>query len=311
MLHSASISWVIPVYNSTETLPLIREEIERTCKENNWTHEILYIVDCINQRTLSFALKAKGDRQNIRVIELSRNFGQHNATLCGIQMAKSEFIVTLDDDLQHPPKEARKLIDTLIKSSDIDVVYGYPSSAKNGLFRNLLSLASRYILQGEMGSIRPREVNSFRAIRTSLCRDLNVGKNSTVNLDVMLSWSTERFGAVEVCYCERTSGKSGYNLKKLVYHALNMLTGYSIKPLRLVSILGIAMSFFGFTMLVIVLFIWLSHDGTVPGFTFLASMITTLSGAQLLSLGIIGEYLARVHLKSLGKPAYLIRRVYD
>jgi len=310
-MNDVSISWVIPVYRSTITLTRLKDEIIRVSGENNWDFEIVYVIDCEEAETLSHALRLRAECPSVRVVELTKNFGQHNATLCGIGLSCKEFIVTLDDDLQHPPKEAVKLVHLLTSPKRIDVVYGYPRKSKHGLLRNVLSLTSRYTLQGNMGYIRPRQVSSYRAIRSEICRCINRGGYSVVNLDVMLSWITNKFGAVEVEYNYRVHGRSGYDLKKLLYHAIDMLTGYSIKPLRIASIVGIMASLFGFTMLAVVLFVWALGGGSVPGFTFLASIVLLLSGAELLALGIIGEYLARVHLKSLGKPAYLIRKEHE
>jgi len=238
-------------------------------------------------------------------VNLMRNYGQHNALLCGIRMANYEIIVTIDDDLQHPPEEIPKLVDKLGES--YDVVYGTPQKEQHGLWRDLASLVTKIALQSAMGAKTARNVGAFRVFRTELRDAFANYKSPFVSIDVLLTWGTKRFAAIAVQHEPRRVGTSNYTFRKLVTHALNMMTGFSTLPLQFASMIGFLFTFFGLGVLAYVLGRYIVDGRSVPGFVFLASIIAIFSGAQLFALGIIGEYLARMHQRTMEKPAYLVR----
>ena len=241
----------------------------------------------------------------VRGIRFSRNYGQHNALLCGIRAARCNVIVTLDDDLQNPPEEIPKLLARL--SEGFDVVYGAPTQEQHGFLRNQASRITKIALQSAMGADTARHVSAFRAFRTRV-RDAFEGFRSPyVSIDVLLTWGTTRFSYLGVRHDPRTVGSSNYSLRKLITHALNMMTGFTTIPLQLASIAGFAFSLFGFCILGYVVIRYLIQGGTVPGFAFLASIVAIFSGVQLAALGIIGEYLARMHLRTMDRPPYLVQ----
>ncbi len=239
-----------------------------------------------------------------RGIHLMRNYGQHNALLAGIRAASGKVIVTLDDDLQHPPEEIPKLLAALDRGSD--VVYGTPLRMPHSLSRNLASWFTKLAVQKAMGTETARNVSAFRAFRTRL-RDAFANYHSPfVSIDVMLTWSTTRFSVVAVEHRPREIGTSHYTLRTLVRHGLTMVTGFSTLPLRLASLVGFSFTLLGFGVLSFVVARYWMRGGSVPGFPFLASIIAIFSGAQLFALGIIGEYLARMHVRLMDRPAYSI-----
>jgi undecaprenyl-phosphate 4-deoxy-4-formamido-L-arabinose transferase len=132
-------------------------------------------------------------------------------------------------------------------------------------------------------------------------------RSPTVNIDVLLTWATTDFAAVRVRHDARKFGESGYTPHKLVRHALNMMTGFSPRPLQLASLMGFSFALFGLAVLGYVLVRWLLQGSAVPGFAFLASIIALFSGAQLVALGIVGEYLARMHFRTMDRPPYIVR----
>jgi undecaprenyl-phosphate 4-deoxy-4-formamido-L-arabinose transferase len=238
-------------------------------------------------------------------MNLMRNYGQHNALLCGIRAAQYATSVTIDDDLQHPPEEIPKLLARL--SPDIDVVYGTPEAEQHGLWRNFASEVTKLAFKATMGVQVARDVGAFRAFRTQV-RDAFASFHSPfLSIDVLLSWGTNRFAAVRVRHDPRHLGASNYTFRKLMAHAINMMTGFSTWPLRLASLIGFAFTLLGFAVLAYVLGRTLIEGSSVPGFPFLASVIAIFSGAQLFSLGIIGEYLARVYARTMERPAYVVR----
>jgi glycosyltransferase involved in cell wall biosynthesis len=233
-------------------------------------------------------------------------YGQHNALLCGIRAARFDTIVTMDDDLQHPPEDLPKLLAKI--EEGFDVVYGTPEEEQHGLLRDVASMITKIALQSAMGAETARVVSAWRAFRAQLRDAFADYHGPFVSIDVLLTWGTTRFSSVRVRHNPRTVGNSNYNFRKLVRHAMNMMTGFSVLPLQLASIIGFFFTLFGIGVLVYVVGRYFISGASVAGFPFLASIIAIFSGAQLFALGIIGEYLARMHFRTMDKPTYTIRK---
>jgi undecaprenyl-phosphate 4-deoxy-4-formamido-L-arabinose transferase len=234
-----------------------------------------------------------------------RNYGQHSAVLCGLRAARHEVVVTMDDDLQHPPEEVPRLLAKLDEGHD--VVYGTPQVEQHGFLRDMASRVTKFALQSAMGAETARKVSAFRVFRTFLRDASSSYRSQHVSIDVLLTWATTRFAALPVRHDPRTVGVSNYTFRKLLTHAINMLTGFSTFPLQLASLSGFVFTLFGIATLAYVLINYMVHGGAVPGFAFLASAIAIFSGAQLFALGIIGEYLARMHFRMMERPPYAVR----
>jgi undecaprenyl-phosphate 4-deoxy-4-formamido-L-arabinose transferase len=235
-----------------------------------------------------------------------RNSGQHNALLCGIRAAKYDLLVTIDDDLQNPPHEIPNLLEKLA-GERLDVVYGVPEQQQHGLLRNLASRVTKIVLQNAMGAEIAENISAFRVFRTGVRDAFNNYRGPFVSIDVLLTWGTTRFGSVRVSHAPRREGTSGYSVRLLIAHALNMMTGFSVIPLQIASIIGFTFTIFGIGTLTYVIAMYLIQGSPVQGFPFLASIIAIFSGAQLFSLGIMGEYLARMHFRMMDRPAYTLR----
>ena len=298
------LSVVVPAYNSSETLPLLVEELSAVLRGIGRTFEIIIVNDCSRDSTWQVIQRLAAERPDVRGMSLRRNFGQHNALLAGIRAARGPTIITIDDDLQHPPAEIPKILEQLDRG--YDVVYGYPKQLPHSLSRNVFSWFTKLALQKAMGADAARHASAFRAFRTDVREAFAQYQSSYVAIDVLLTWGTNRFSWAVVEHRPRRLGRSGYTFTRLATHALTMITGFSTVPLRLASILGFFFTLFGIGTLIYVLGRYFIEGGSVQGFPFLASTIAIFSGAQLFALGIIGEYLARVHVRSLGPPAYLI-----
>jgi undecaprenyl-phosphate 4-deoxy-4-formamido-L-arabinose transferase len=271
------------------------------------TFEILFVEDCSGDASWAVIQELAAADGRVRGLRMSRNYGQHNALLCGIRAAAHEVVITLDDDLQNPPEEIPRLLAKLKEGHDM--VYGTPERERHGLLRDLASRITKYALQGAMGAETARKVSAFRAFRCELREAFVDYRSPTVNLDVLLTWGTTRFSSISVRHDTRQIGASGYTVRKLITHAVNMMTGFSTLPLQLASVMGFMFSLFGFLILAYVLGRYLLDGSSVPGFPFLASIIAIFSGAQLFALGIIGEYLARIHFRSMDRPTYLVREL--
>jgi len=171
------------------------------------------------------------------------------------------------------------------------------------------SIATKLALQNAMGAESARHVSAFRVFKTDLRRAFNTFQSPFVSLDVLLTWGTAKFGFIRVKHEERQMGRSTYTVWKLIRHALNMITGFSVLPLQLASVIGFAFSFWGLAVLAYVLLRFMLYGSTVAGFPFLASIIAIFSGAQLFALGILGEYMARIHFRSLDRPTYTVAEI--
>jgi glycosyltransferase involved in cell wall biosynthesis len=241
----------------------------------------------------------------VRGFDLARNYGQHNALLAGIRAARGSTVVTIDDDLQNPPEEIPKLLAKL--DEGYDVVYGSARERQQGLMRALGTQLTKWALKIAIGSDIAGQVSAFRAFRTQLRNVFRDFQGPYVSIDALLGWGTTRFAAVQVRHDPRAGGRSNYGFIRLATHALNVLTGFTTRPLRIATLIGLALTLMGAGILVLVLVRYFAEGDKVPGFPFLASIISIFSGAQLLTLGIIGEYLARVHVRVMDRPAYALR----
>jgi len=297
------ISVVVPVFNSEETIIPLYKRLISVLRNLTDEYEIIFVNDASVDGS-SNVIKVLGKKDpKIIGIDLMRNFGQHNALLCGIRRAKYQYIVTLDDDLQNPPEEIPKLIDKI--NEGYDVVYGTPDKEQHGFLRNLASITTKVALKKVMEVESARHASTFRIFRTKLRDAFKHFNSSFVIIDVLLTWGTRNFSSIIVKHYPRQSGKSNYSFKQLVIISLNMITGFSILPLQIASILGFTFAIFGIFILLYVLCIFLIMGSGVPGFPFIASIIAIFSGVQLLAVGIIGEYLARMHFRLMGKPQYI------
>ncbi len=301
-----SLSAVVPVYNSAGALSELVARLEPVLREAAEEFELILVNDGSTDASWRTICELASEREWIRGVDLMRNAGQHNALLCGIRAARHELIVTLDDDLQNPPEEIPKLLAEL-REREVDVVYGTPDREQHGVLRDLASRVTKFALQSAMGAPIARKVSAFRVFRTRLRESFQAYSSPFVSIDVLLTWGTTRFGAVVVRHQPRTEGESNYTLRMLVTHAVNMMTGFSTFPLQLASLVGFGCTALGIGLLVYVLARTLLEGGAPEGFPFLASMIALFSGAQLFALGIVGEYLARMHSRSMDRPSYVVR----
>jgi glycosyltransferase involved in cell wall biosynthesis len=299
------ISIVIPVYRSGEILSDLHRRLADVFDARAQAFEILFIEDCGGDQSWDVIKRLSQVDQRVRGLRMSRNYGQHNALLCGIRAARGEVIVTVDDDLQHPPEALPMLLAKL--DEGFDVVYGPPQQEQHGLLRDLASQITKLALAEAMGAANARQVSALRVFRTELREAFAGYRSPTVNIDVLLTWASTRFAAVPVEHEPRRFGESGYTTGKLIRHALNMMTGFSTRPLQIASLIGFGFALFGFVILAYVLIRWLLQGSTVPGFAFLACIVAIFSGVQLLALGVIGEYLARMHFRTMDRPPYTVR----
>jgi glycosyltransferase involved in cell wall biosynthesis len=302
-MAAPAISVVVPVYNGAATLEELVRRVDEALPGRDY--ELVLVNDGSADDSWERIEALARDRGHVRGLDLMRNYGQHNALLAGIRAARGSTVVTIDDDLQNPPEEIPKLLDRLAED-DIDVVYGSAAEQHYGLWRGLGTRLSKLALRVAIGSDVAARVTAFRAFRTDLRIAFAGFEAPYVSIDVLLNWGAARYAFVDVEHRARDVGRSSYSFGRLATHALNVLTGFSTRPLRWASLLGLAFTLFGVAILVLVVVRSLVEE-SVPGFPFLASIIAIFSGVQLLTLGVIGEYLGRMHGRVMDRPAYAVR----
>ncbi len=309
MKDGMDVSVVIPVYNSSQILPDLVARLHPVLEQSYDRYELILVNDGSRDASWQVIGGLVERYPWIRGVNLMRNYGQHNALLSGIRMARFGVIVTMDDDLQHPPEEIPRLLNKL--GEGFDVVYGPPLQQQHGLWRDLASVVTKMSLQATIGAQTATMVSAFRAFHTQVREAFARYRGSFVSLDVLLTWGTSRFASVPVRHDPRASGQSNYTFRKLFNHAFNMITGFSPLPLQMASILGFLFTLFGLIILVYVVGSFMIYGGNVPGFSFLACIVAIFSGVQLLMLGIFGEYLARMHFRTMDRPSSVILEVLE
>lgn len=301
MRYQPGVSIVVPTYKSPTTLT---ELVERTELLGLSAFEIIIVDDGNNDATWEQIGLLSQTKKSVVGLRLGRNFGQHSALIAGVRKAKYSQIVTIDDDLQNPPEEIPNLLAKLV--NEVDVVYGVSTQVRQNVWRRFTSRTAKAIFAKVLGFESAISISSFRAFRTQLREGFAGELGPHVSLDALLTWSTSRFSTLEVEHHARRVGKSNYSFTKLVRFMLDTATSYSTRPLRLATTLGFITTLFGLLLLVWVVGNAIFVGDSVPGFPFLAASIAVFSGVQLVVLGILGEYLGKIHFRAMNKPTFSV-----
>ncbi len=301
------VSVCIPVYNSEKTLREVCDRTVQVLSTLTDKFEIILVDDGSSDDSWHAAEELHRKDRRIKIIQLARNFGQHNALMCAFHYVKGDYIVTIDDDLQIAPEDIPKLFYKIQEGHD--VVYGTYLRKQHDAVRNfgssLIQFVFRKVFRVSVG------LTSFRIIKKEIVRSILTYNMNFTFIDGFLAWYTKHITSVQVSHSERAAGRSGYRFGQLAQLSLNMLTNFSISPLQAASITGLSFSIFGF-ILGFYFFIKKIFFGIpIMGFAATGVLITIFSGVQLLSLGLIGEYVGRVHLNLNKKPQFVVRQILD
>jgi undecaprenyl-phosphate 4-deoxy-4-formamido-L-arabinose transferase len=301
------ISIVIPVYRSAQTIAALTDRLTQVLNKTGLQYQVIFVDDGSPDDTWQ-ALITQQARHPTRIslVQLMRNYGQHNALMCGFRHSSGDLIVTMDDDLQNPPEEIPKLIGK-IRSGNLDLVYGSYGNKQHSGWRNVGSAIANVFFRSVF---RTRvTVSSFRIIRRCLLEAILTYNLNYTFVDGLLAWNTQRIAEVPVDHQRPPVGRSRYSFTKLFVLSINLLTNFSLLPLQLASALGLCAAAVGLLTALILLALYFSHEITVPGYASTIVALLVLGGMQLLSLGIMGEYLGRLHLNVNRKPQYVERTV--
>lgn len=307
-MDKVKISVIIPVFNSAEIIPeLVFRLMEIFRKLSDYQFELIMVNDGSEDKSWEeLKIQKKKYPEYIKIINFTKNYGQHNAILCGFSFCSGDFVITMDDDLQHPPEEIPKLLEAQ-KIKDVDIVYGMYKVKHHSFIRNLGSLfirkTSEYKKHNEEGG------SSFRLVRKNLI-DILVQKHTQhfLFLDAALNWYSTNVDVVEVIHEARKQGKTGYSLTKLFNIYINIMYYYSTKPLKVIIFVGLFSSFVSFLLGIRFIYNKFIHD--VPlGYTSIIVAIMFSTSLILFCLGVIGNYLYKLYQLQQNKPPYSIKNV--
>lgn len=303
-----SVSIVIPVYNGADTIEPLVTELERRLVPL-FALEIILVNDASPDRSLMACLAAqKRARCPVHVLDLSRNFGEHNAVMAGLHRARGDQVVIMDDDFQNPPEEVMKLIAKAQEGHD--VVYTRYASKKHARWRNLGSRFNNAMATMMLKKPHDLYLSSFKALSAFTVQQIIRYDGPYPYIDGLILRTTRRIGVIEVAHADRRSGRSNYTLTKLVRLWLNMFTNFSILPLRVATLLGLACSVLGLLFGIVVVVEWWQNPQLPIGWASITFLLVMFSGVQLILIGIVGEYVGRIFMMKNAAPQFIVRSEY-
>ncbi|MEK3883097.1 glycosyltransferase family 2 protein [Paenibacillus sp. PL2-23] len=301
-------SVIVPMYNEEEVIEHTYGRLKAVMDTADKPYELIFVNDGSKDRTVPI-MKAIGEADaNVRMIDFSRNFGHQIAISAGMDYARGDAIVVIDADLQDPPEVILEMIEKW--KEGYEVVYGRRLKRKGEtLFKKLTALAFYRLLKSMTSVDIPLDTGDFRLIDRKVCDVLRGLKEKNRFVRGLISWIGFRQTSVEYVREERFAGETKYPLKKMVSFALDGITSFSYKPLKIASYLGFALSVGGFAYLLIVISQRLFTDTTVEGWTTIVALNLLFNGIILILLGVIGEYIGRIYDESKNRPLYIVREV--
>lgn len=297
------VSVVVPVYAGTAALPELAQRLADTMSAAGLTHELILVDDRGDPRAWSVICDVARSHSEVRGFRLGRNFGQHAATTCGIAQARGQWVVTMDDDLEHRPEAVPKLLEACDEQHQL--VYGVFPVRTHAWYRNITSELMRWTLKRAFPDLNDR-YTSFRVMRAPLAQELANFNMSRPYIDGILSWITSSVATVDVSHGERQHGESAYTMKRLISHAVNIFVTFSQLPLRVASYGGALLATLSFIYLLYIVYGRLTGAITNPGYTSLMSVVLFACGIQLVILGVLGEYIGRLMGVANKRPMFAI-----
>lgn len=300
-----AVSVVVPVYRGADSIPVLFDRLRSVFESENESFEAIFVDDRGNPENWSTVQALAAKHPQVTGIRLSRNFGQHAATLCGLTRAQGEWIVTIDEDLEQPPES----IPAMLASARAGhlVVYGINEQRSHARWRNLTSELGRSAFKFAIPSLN-REYTSFRVIHRSVAKGLERFQSPFTFIDGYISWITNNYATVVVPHNRGMHASSSYNLRKLLTHMANIFVTFSDLPLRVATWLGVGASIGGALWGSFILVSKMLGVVSLSGYASIMAGMTFLGGLQLLILGIFGEYIARINFKTASMPLFLVEQ---
>lgn len=307
----SELSVVIPCYNSGKALPELNERLKRVLEGLVTTYEVIYVNDSSKDNTSQLLKELAGQDKHVTAIDLMFNVGQFRALMCGLEHSDGKYVITMDDDLQHPPEEIPKLYNKLKNCPEYDAVIGTYKQKKHSALRNIGSNCMRIILGSVYNKPKDFQTTSFRCLSRVLVDTVIEHKTMFPSIGMLIFRSSSRVAGVEVEHHPRKHGSSNYSVFKLVKTFFNNTFSYTTVPLKFISALGIMISMVGFLLAAYYMLKFFIHPTTIPGWTTLIILLNIYSGFMLLAIGVIGEYLIKTLHEVNKYPRYCIRAIYS
>lgn len=309
MVEPVELSIVIPVFNEGPALAELYARLKRVCDNLGRSYELVFVDDGSRDNSVDVLRQFKARDPAVRIVRFTRNFGQQAAVLAGFRLSKGGLVVQLDSDLQHPPEEIPKLLQAF--KDHVDLVTTVPRKRRDGLLRvagSKFLLRVGQIILGPNGRLN---LSSFRAMRRSVIEKIDACSDRSRYMAVLMSWLGVPTAEVEVEHDVRAKGKTKYGFAALIKLAWDMISGFSHFPLRIVTYLGFLGALAGFVLMAFLTYQRVVHGILVEGFILLSAAFAFFAGVQLLCVGILGEYVGRIHLQIQGRPDYVVREVIE
>lgn len=307
MQHPVKVSIVIPVYGSAAILPSLVSNMETALLEaaGEGAFELILVHDCGPDHAWSQITELAGTRPWLLGINLAKNVGQHNAIMAGLNLASGEYVITMDDDLQHDPADIPRLLAAL--GPEVDLCYVEFESRRHAAWKRLGSRFNGIVADLLLDKPKGLYLSPFRGIRRNVVDAVIRYDGPFVYLDGLLLQATSRIATIRAQHHQRSDGASGYSLRKSLSLWLKMATNFSVVPLRLISVAGVLGALLGFVLAIVVLVQKLLDPSMAIGWPSLIICILFFGSMQLLALGAIGEYIGRLLLTINRKPQYVVR----
>jgi polyisoprenyl-phosphate glycosyltransferase len=302
-------SVVIPVYNEEGNIKPLVERVSAVMDQVGEPYEIVFVDDGSRDATPVGLRLLVQQHPWVRAVRFTRNYGQEAAVQAGYKYARGEWIIQMDGDLQNPPEDIPKLL--VKRDEGFDIVYGVRKNRKDPLFRKFASQAMRYVMRQMLDIELPEDISTFRLMRASTAKLLTDLPERKKFLSALACWIGAKYTTIDVGHSARASGKTKYNLSKLLNHTFDLVVGFSAKPLRYVGMVGVFFALLGFVTAVWAIVYKLMWGTTVLGWASLFAAVSVLGGMQLVSLSLIGEYISRIYIQAQARPLFLVAEVVE
>lgn len=309
-MHKTKISVVIPCYRSAQTITYVVDLLVQTMAENNrYNYEVILVNDGSPDNTFEVISNLAKENENIRAVELSRNFGQHSALMAGYSMVTGDYVLGMDDDGEHNPQELFRLVDELEKGYDY-VCAAFPST-NHSLYKKLGSKFNNWMSTKFIGKPKEAIFSSYYIMRRFVADEIIKTPNPNPYVGGMIVSVTTRMSSIPMEHCSRHKGESGYHFKNSVSLWMNGITAFSVKPLRIATYAGLIFSVFGFLLGFYVVLRKIFVQEILAGYTSTFALLLLISGVIMVILGAIGEYIGRIYMLINCIPQYAIRTVVE
>ncbi|MEC7641001.1 MAG: glycosyltransferase [Nitrospinota bacterium] len=306
MVEPVELSIVVPVFNEEPVLNELLQRLKPVCENTGKLYEILFVDDGSSDGSFKILKKFKSENCQVRILCFTRNFGQQAAVLAGFRHSRGGLVVQIDADLQNPPEEIPKLLDAL--KDQYDLVTTRHKRRKDEFWRVAGSKILQWCGQKFLGKSFRLNLSYFRAMRRGVIEKIDACSDRSRYLAVLVSWMAVPSVEIEVDHHQRSRGETKYGFLDLVKLAWDLVAGYSGTPLRLVTYVGLMGAILGFLLTVFLVFQRVVRGIDIEGFVLLSAVFAFFAGAQLLSIGILGEYVSRIYLQVQNRPDYIIEK---